>query len=173
MKKLFVSSIALSMSLFTLACGDEHDHDHDGHSDMSLEAEACEHMANGPATAVTAGATEAEAADTAAADWLHKRVDVTLSDDGNGGFAGYLTYEATETAEYVFFTSGDFTVQVAGAAAEATAAVAECTDVQNGLTFDLEVGEHVVMISASTETVSLVAEEAAGDHSDHEDHDDH
>ena len=171
MKKFLHLTIALSLSLFAIACGESDDHDHAGHSDMSLEAEACEHMADGPATAVTAGTSEAEATDTSADDWKHKRVDVTLSDDGNGGFWGFVTYEATEAAEYVFFTSGELTLQINGVDAEATNAVAECTDVANGLVFDLTVGEHVVFITSASQTVSLVAEEAAGDHSDHGDED--
>lgn len=166
MKKFLNITVALSLSLFAVACGDSEDPDHDAHSgeEESIEAEACEHMVDGPATAVTAGATEADAANTSVDDWKHKRVDVALSDDGSGGFAGYLTYEAAETAEYVFFTSGEFTVQIDGADAEATNAVAECTDVQSGLVFDLEVGEHVVFINSTSNSVSLIAEEVAGDH---------
>jgi len=171
MKKFLTITAALSLSLFAVACGEGDDHDHEGHSELSLEAEACEHMADGPATAVTAGTSEAEAANTSTADWMHKRVDITLSDDGNGGFWGFVTYEATEAAEYAFFTSGELTVQIDGVDAEATNAVAECTDVANELVFDLTVGEHVVFITSASATVSLVAEEKAGDHSDHADED--
>ena len=175
MKKYLSLLLVFSLSIFSLACGDDHDHDHDdhdhdhdAHSEESIEAEACEHMAEGPATAVTAGATEAEATDTSVDDWEHKRVDITLNDNGDGTFSGYVTYEAAEAAEYVFFTSGELTLQIDGATEESSAAVDECTDVLNGLTFDLEVGERIVFISASTETVSIVAEEG-GDHEDHSD----
>ena len=34
---------------------------------------------------------------------------------------------------------------------------------QSGLVFDLEVGEHLVFVSGSTETASFVAEEAGGE----------
>ena len=176
MKNTLKLALIFSLSIFALACGDDHDHDehdhehdHDGHTEETIEAEACEHMAEGPATAITAGATEAEATDTTGSDWEHKRVDITLNDDGAGAFTGYVTYEADEDAEFVFFTNGEFAIQIDGVDAESTSAVAECTDVVNGLVFDLSVGEHVVFISASSETVSIVAEEAGGDHSDHSD----
>lgn len=171
MKQLFSILLLFSLSIFATACGDEHDHDdhdHEAHGDETIQDEACEHMASGPATAVTAGATEAEATDTSVDDWEHKRVDISLNDNGDGSFSGYVTYEAAEAAEYVFFTSGELTLQINGTDAESTAAVDECSDVLNGLTFDLEVGESILFITATTETVSMVAEEA-GEHEDHSD----
>ena len=154
MKKYLSLLLVFSLSIFSLACGDDHDHDHDDH-DHDHDAHSEESI-------------EAEATDTSVDDWEHKRVDITLNDNGDGTFSGYVTYEAAEAAEYVFFTSGELTLQIDGATEESSAAVDECTDVLNGLTFDLEVGERIVFISASTETVSIVAEEG-GDHEDHSD----
>ena len=70
MKKFLALTITLSLSIFAVACGDSEDHDQDAHSgeEESIEAEACEHMVDGPATAVTAGATEAGAAKTSVDD---------------------------------------------------------------------------------------------------------
>lgn len=172
MNKSLLFGIFLILQYAAIGCGDDHDdghdhghdHDHSSHDNLDPTGEACFHMAGGPATEITAGGTESEAADTQSSDWEHKRVDVTLNDDGAGGFNGYLTYEAGEDAEFIFFTSGEFTIQIDGVDAESTAAVTECSEVVNALVFDLTVGEHLVFIAATTGTVSLVAEEA-GDHS--------
>ena len=177
MNKSLLFGIFLILQFAAVGCGDDHDHDghdhdhghdHSDHDNLDATGEACFPMEGGPATEITAGATEAEAANTEGSDWEHKRVDITLNDDGSGGFSGYVTYEADEDAEFVFFTSADFTIQIDGNDAESTSTVTECTDVQTGFVFDLGVGEHTLFISATTATVSIVAAEA-GAHSDHSD----
>ena len=170
MKKFSIISMALFLLLFTVACDDSDEHTHEGeHSgkEESITSEACEHMAEGPATAVTAGATESEAANTDVDDWKHKRVDVILTGDANGGFLAYLTYEAAEAAEYVFFTSEEVMLQIDGTDPETVNTVTECSDVQSAHVFDLEVGEHMVFVSATTDSVSFVAEGAVDNHADH------
>ena len=161
MKKFTTLTVAITLSLITVACGES---GVDG-----LEAEACAHMTDDLTTAITAGGSEAEATDTNPSDWLHKRVDLTLADDDNGGFWGFVTYEATEETEYMFFTGSQVTLQIDGLNPEETNEVSACTEVTSSLVFDLTRGDHVVFVSAPVQTISLVAEEVRGHHS-HSDH---
>jgi len=157
-------TLFLGVSLAFIGCGD-HDHDHDHESHASPEEEACEHMADGPASSVTAGADSMLATDTDADAWTHKRVDLTLS-AGTDGFEGFLTFEATEAGDYLFFVDGDASLTVAGASPESSAAVSTCSEVAQVHTFELEVGEHVVGVASTIETVRLVVEHSS-EHSDH------
>ena len=161
MKNFLTLTIAMSLSLFTAACGES---DVDG-----LAAEACAHMVDDLTTAITAGSSEAEATDTSPSDWLHKRVDLTLADDGNGGFWGFVTYEATEETEYMFYTGSEVTLQIDGLDPETTTSVTACTEVTSSMAFDLTRGDHIVFVSSPVQTISLVAEEVRGHHS-HSDH---
>jgi hypothetical protein len=172
MKTRLLACVLLSFGAW--GCGDEHDnhddHNHNaGSNEVSLNAEACEHMANGPATALTAAATTEEATDTEHSQWEHKRVDLTLVDDGNGAFVGYVKYEAEAAGDYLFFADSEASITVAGTMAESEADVSECTDVAHVMTFELAVGEHVVEVRASSASVRLVVE-VSGGHSDHGDH---
>lgn len=155
----FFTVLTLSSAL---GCGD-HDHDH-----HSPNEEACEHMKNGPSTTITAGASADQATDTSHDAWEHKRVDLTLVADGDN-FVGFVKYEAETAGDYLFFANGESSVKIAGEGAEASAAVSECSDVSRVDTFELEVGEHVVEITSSSQNVQLVVEIAGG----HEGHGDH
>ncbi len=160
-----------------VACGDEDDHDnnHDNHNNENnhnLEEEACEHMADGPFESVTA-TTDAASGPSIAVE--HSRVDVTLVDDGNGMFTGFVTFPAGEEAEFAFFLSADvpFTITDSGgtevAAEETNGPLDACaTDVLASMVYDLEVGTYTIEIGPTSETeVGIVHEEAGGEH-DHE-----
>ena len=142
---------------------------HDDHDDHSANEEACEHMKEGPSTAVTAGADADNATDTEHTDWEHKRVDITLVESGDA-FVGFVKYEAEAAGDYLFFANDDVTLKVGGEAPEATGSVSECGEVNGVDTFELAVGEHVVEISSSKASIQLVVEVASGDHDDHDDH---
>jgi len=157
-----LSMLTLILSLAFMGCGDS---GHDDHAHGSVEEEACQHMANGPASSVTAGADAMSAADTSADAWTHKRVDVGLM-AATEGFEGFVTFEATEAGDYLFFVDGEASVTIAGASPESSAAVSNCSEVAQVHTFELEVGEHVVQVTSAVETVRLVVEHDGG-HSDH------
>ena len=165
MVKYLLTLSAAFMISTAIGCGDDHDHDH--HGEHSPNEEACEHMKDGPATALSAGADAAGATDTTHEAWEHKRVDLTLVASGDS-FVGFVKYEAEAAGDYLFFVNNDAVLKVGGASAEATASVSECSEVGRADTFELEVGEHVVEVTSSSETVQLVVEVSSG-----EGHDDH
>src|SRR5688572_14994746 len=76
MKKKLLAALLMSTALLATACGDDEEENPD--------VEGCEHLQEGPATAVTATATS-ENAPAIRAD--HRRYDVTLV-AGNGGNSG-------------------------------------------------------------------------------------
>lgn len=83
---------ALLLALNVGACDDAHDeHAHD-----DVDAEICEHMADGPARAVVA-ATEpgGEPPEIGAP---HTRYDLALGDDGQGGFVGLVALPVGDDA---------------------------------------------------------------------------
>lgn len=144
---------------FALACSDEEEH---AHEEETPEAEACEHLQEGPAVAITALADPDGALPRG--DEPHKRIDVTLADlDAQKG--GYIAYEAAEAGEYLFFVNQTLTFKVMDA--EGTEVALEnsvtgsdlCTDIAVTHTVDLEVGTYTLMFGPTDLTeVSFVAE---------------
>jgi hypothetical protein len=150
-------------------CGED-GHDEHNHGDLSPAEEACEHMQNGPATSLEISAMSDAPTDTVHSTWEHKRVDLTLMDDGSGeSFVGYVTYEAEAAGDYLVFADGQATITINDEQPESAAEVSECSDVVQVQTFELAVGEHVMTVTASTATVRLVVELDGGDggHDDH------
>lgn len=152
--------VLISLAIATAAC-DEHAHDHDPNE------EACEHLAMGPAVAVTAGAA---AAGAPAVSDDHRRYDVSLVDIA-AGKGGFVTFAASAAGDYVVFTDAAVPVEVTNAAMSrvpptATAAsVAGCAEVQGRQTFPLSVGTYVVGFGPTTvATVGLVIEREAAAH---------
>ena len=157
-----IHGIILGFGLACTGCGDDA---HSDHEHSSPEEEACEHMVGGPVSMVTASGDSMMATDTDANAWTHKRVDLTLS-AGTDGYEGFVTFEATSAGDYLFFVDGDATLTVGGTSAESSATVSACSEVARVHTFELEVGEHVVAVSSTMETVRLVVEHTS-EHSDH------
>ncbi len=155
----------LIVSLFAVACGDEHAHE-DGETPQE---EGCEHMQAGPAEAVTAAADQASAPD---ATFEHTRVDLTLLDDGTGVFNGYANYESTEAGEYFLFSKNDAPFQILDSSGtevpiESTNAdFAECTDVAVEYLFDLEVGTYTFVFGPTSEGAASYVVEHAGEHAE-------
>ncbi len=148
----------LAAGLALGACGkDEETH--------GVEEELCEHMAEGPAQAVTAGADNAGAP---SATYEHTRVDISLT-DVTGGKGGVVKYESGEATDYIFAMNKNIPVKIADAqgadvAVEATEVGSEaCAEVAVQHTVALGVGTYYLSLGPTTETlVGLVVEEAAG-----------
>ena len=156
-------SILFAAALVFVGC-DDHDHDHGhghGHGAEGGIAgaieEGCEHLQQGPATAVTAGA---EATGAPAGYFEHQRVDVTLADDGNGGFEGYLTLNIPAAGEAVFVLDPTTTLGLSAGGTAITAESSEdnpseCAAASRLVIFDVGVGEHILHVqSAAGSTAS-------------------
>ncbi len=152
--------LTLPASLFLVACGHEH-----GHEDPDVEA--CEHIAGGPYTPVTA-TTQTTGAPAIAAD--HRAYTVTLPADPNG-FGGFVSFASGEAVPYIFYvdqnvvaaftTSGGapITPQMSGTS------VAACTEVMGRHVVPLQVGTAYIGLSSPTvSTVNVVVEPALVDH---------
>lgn len=83
---------ALVLALNVGACDEAH-HDH-AHDDV--DAEICEHMADGPASAVVAATDPGSEPPTIG--MAHTRYDLALGDDGQGGFVGFVALPVAEGA---------------------------------------------------------------------------
>jgi hypothetical protein len=159
MKRKLFAAVLLSAGL-VFGCG--------GEEEESVDVEGCEHLKEGPATAVTATAT-ATGAPAVKAD--HSRYDVTLV-DVTGGKGGTVTFAATEEGDYVLFTGTAVQVSVkdangaaVGIEASATSS-AECTEIKGRHTIPMKVGTHTLTFGPTPQaTVSIVIE---ADHGDHE-----
>lgn len=130
----------------------------------SADAEGCEHLKEGPATAVTAAATEDAAPEI---DSDHRRYDVALTSI-SGGMGGFVRYAASEAADFVFFSSADVPVQFLDATgtmvAPETSAKSStgCVEIKGRHVVPLEVGPYTLQLGPTTVTsVSFVVEEAA------------
>jgi hypothetical protein len=165
-----ILGLCLAVSMFAMGCGSDTDSTNN-ETTMGDEAshrdEACMHMTEGPATDVAAAASSDDAANTSAADWLHKRVD--LSFDGVSADApAFVTYEVTEAGEYEIYVSAEASIRIDGMEPEMSMAFDECSTVASIHVFDLEVGEHVIEVVTTNRPLQLVVELMGGDHDDHE-----
>jgi FAD/FMN-containing dehydrogenase len=131
------------------------------------DVEGCEHLQEGPATAVTASAS-ATSAPAVSND--HKRYDVALGDVA-GGRGGSVSFAVSEAGDYVLFLGRDVPVRVSapgGATVEAEERLTSspvCTEVKVRATYALGVGTHTLTFGPTSEaSVSLVLEEAAHAH---------
>lgn len=160
MKLKLLSAVLLSTALLA-ACGGEE----------SADAEACEHLKEGPASTVTAAAT---ASGAPAVNNDHRRYDITLADI-NGGKGGSVSFAVAEAATYVLFTTVDAGLGVKNAngqdvtVSQRTTSSTECTEVKGRYTVPLTVGTHTLSFGpVSATTLSLVIEEEAhGDDHEH------
>lgn len=161
MKKLLATCL-LSTALLVGCSGDEEE---------SADVEGCEHLQNGPATAITATPGAAGAPEVSND---HKRYDVTLV-DVSGQKGGSIAFAASEAADYVFFLNTDVPFAVASAGGQAVAieesakSSTECTDIKGRYIVPLEVGTYTLSFGPTSATsVSVVVEEAA--HEDGHEH---
>lgn len=141
-----------------------------GDPDHGPEAEACEHLEEGPAESVTAGADFSSAPDIREE---HTRFDVTLIDQG-GQNGGSVTYAAAKAGDYLFFLSEN--VPVAFYDSDGNEVAIEATE-EGSEVCDLIAKSHLVKLAVGTfevrfgptdvSEVRLVVE-MAGEHGEHE-----
>jgi hypothetical protein len=131
------------------------------------DAEACEHLAEGPSAAVTASDTAAATAPAISND--HKRYDIALVDDMNGEKVGVVTFAPDEAADFLFFLSADVPLAIEDGSGAAVAiedkqtSIPECTDVKARHQVELDVGTYYLRVGPTAEaSVNVVVEEAGG-----------
>jgi hypothetical protein len=144
------------------ACGDDHAHGHT-HADESVAEELCEHMADGPAQALTAVATQ-DSTDGPTISDDHVRYDITLIavDGGNGGA---VTFAAGAAGHHAIALGADIELQAFDAAGVEIAphhrntGSAICEEVAADLGFELAVGTTTFVFGPTEATeVSVVIE---------------
>ena len=162
MNKKLLAALLMSTALLAAACGDDEE------EGENVDVEGCEHLQEGPATAVTATLTGTPPA----VSNDHRRYDITLV-DGTGGKSGSVSFAAAEATDYIIFTSADVALTVtnsSGAAVEieeSTKSSSQCTDIKGRHVVPMTVGTHTLTFGPTTaSSVSIVIEEAA--HEAHE-----
>lgn len=142
-----------------------------GPAGAELDAEACEHLAEGPVVETTAAATEDAAPDVSAAHTAHAITFVDFA--GQNG--GYVALQAAEAGELVLFLDADVPVAVrrAGggdvpieASCDPAACSGACSTIVGRHVVDVEVGTYVLELGPTTEPSVQLAHEAVGAHDD-------
>ncbi len=134
------------------------------------DLEACEHMNNGTATAITAVQGDVTPPSVSAG---HTRYAITLP-ASNEQYAGKVLYNSSEETDYVLFFDQDVTLtvldpdqQVVAIEASASSSVA-CGTVKARYVLPFGVGPHTLQLGpTAASTVSLVIEESAHEEHDH------
>lgn len=132
-------------------------------------ADACEHFANGPIRAITAGADLAAAADASAE---HTRWDVTLVELGGAGH-GFLKIEIDAAGDHTFFFDRAVTLDLRDGSGttvvpEASATGdADCAVVGGAFTFELGVGTYTLELSSSSKDLLGLVWFGAGEEHEH------
>jgi hypothetical protein len=149
---------ALFLLAATAACGED---------EPGIDAEACEHLQEGPYTSVTASAVRDDTAPRVAPD--HMAYTVALA----AGAVTYVAFAAAEATDYVVYLDKPVPFQVLDAAgAMVTLEASEpsspgCAAIRGKHTFPLPVGTAYFGLGPSMGMpVNLVVEEA-GDHDEH------
>lgn len=147
-----VISWILASALSLAACADDHE------TEPSSGVDACEHFANGPARAVSAGASGPEAVD---ASQEHTRFDLTLP-GAAAPYVGFVEVAIAQAGDHVFFFDGPVEVAVtdAGGAVvspeDSATSDPDCATVERALTLELAVGTYAFEVTSVTPEVSLV-----------------
>lgn len=154
------------LALLASACGDDHS------DELGVDQEGCEHLAEGPATPVTASAIADSSAPAVADD--HMRYDITLVDDGGGQNVGSVSFAAAEAGDYVLFLGQDVPVAVADSTnqpidIEASASSSEaCPEIRGRHVVELGVGTHFFTFGPTSESAVQLVIEPDGEHEEHE-----
>jgi hypothetical protein len=150
MKMKRFSAVLLSVA-FLAGCGE------------TIDSDACEHLQEGPAFAITASANETGAP---AVSNDHRRYDISLIDrtDGKGGS---VSFTVTEANKYTLFLNGEVPVNLRDANGQRIEVIAsgtgssECSEIKRLHFFDLGVGTYSLTFGPTTVgSVSLVVVEA-------------
>lgn len=162
MTKKLLAAFLLSTSLVSAGCGDDHP------EEEGVDAEACEHLQNGPATSVFAWPGTNNPPSEIHAD--HRRYDITLM-SGPDGNSGFVLFAASEAADYVIYTNADVPLSITTASGEAveieesTSSSKGCTDIKGRHVVPLTVGTHHLTFGpTSVATVGVLVEESHGGH---------
>ncbi|AEI66384.1 hypothetical protein [Corallococcus macrosporus] len=165
MKKKLLAAFLLSTALVSAGCGDDHP------EEEGVDAEACEHLQEGPASAVTA-TLGTDAAPAILAD--HRRYDVTLA-DGPDGKQGAVSFAVSEAADYVIYTNADVDLSITTASGvaveieESSSSSEGCADIKGRHVVPLTVGTHYLTFGpTSAATVGVLIEESHDEHHGHE-----
>ncbi|AGC44715.1 hypothetical protein MYSTI_03403 [Myxococcus stipitatus DSM 14675] len=163
MHKKLLTAFLMSTALLTAACGDD-----TSPPEENVDTEGCEHLREGPSTAITAttSGTPPSVANN------HRRYDITLV-DGVGGKSGSVSFAASEATDYVLYTSADVAVAISDSSGAAVAieesakSSPSCTDIKGRHVVPLKVGTYRFTFGPTTAaSVNLVIEEAS--HEGHE-----
>lgn len=162
MKKKLLAALLMSTALLVTACGDDEETE-------NPDVEGCEHLQEGPSTAITA-TTGPTGAPAVGAD--HRRYDITLG-SGVAGHTGSVSFAAAEATDYIIFTSVDVPLVITNSSGEeveieeSTKSSESCTEIKGRHVVPLTVGTFTLNFGpTSASSVSIVIEEAS--HEDHE-----
>ena len=152
--------------LFVAACGDD-----DKSNEVVVEtpeAEACEHLAEGPFKGITAAAAVTDMLENSAVK--HTSVNVSLT-DYEGARGGFVEFQAEAAGDFLLFLSADVPLEVFDSAGnqvpiESTTIGSDlCTEIATTHTVEFSVGTYVLAFGPTSETaVGLVHE--LSDHAD-------
>lgn len=152
MKLKRFSAVLLSVALL-VGCGEE-----------TIDSDACEHLQEGPASAITASANETGAP---AVSNDHRRYDISLI-DGTNGKGGSVSFAVTEANNYTLFLDEEVPVNLKDANGQRIEVVAsgtgssECSEIKRSHIFALSVGTYSLTFGPTTTgSVSLVIVGAA------------
>ncbi len=152
--------LALPASLWLVACGDEHSHE-------DPDVEGCEHLTEGPYTAITATA-DTTGAPTIAADHMAYTVSLPAGASGN---SGHVAFAADDAVPWVFYLDQTVTAAFTTSAgapitpSESATSSAACPEIAGRFVVPLEVGTAFLQLSSPTvSTVNVVVEPALVDH---------
>ncbi len=147
MKMKRFSAVLLSVA-FLVGCGE-----------ASSDSDACEHLQEGPASAVTASANELGAP---AVSHDHRRYDISLI-DGTGGKGGSVSFAVAEAGRYTVFLNGEVPVNLKDANGQRIEVLAsgadssKCSELKRMHFFELAVGTYSLTFGPTTAgSVSLV-----------------
>jgi hypothetical protein len=151
-----------SLSLLP-ACG--------AHGLEEIEAEACEHLEEGPFEPLAASA-DAEGAPSA--DQTHVSYELTLLEQGDGSFGGFVAFESEEGGDHYVFSDAPLQLTFSGEDGAQLAVESRCESepcsetcalVAERYQVDLPVGRTVIEVRGATSAeASLLVEAGEHDH---------
>jgi hypothetical protein len=154
MNKKLLAALLMSTALLAAGCGD------DTEEEENPDVEGCEHLQEGPSSAVTATLTGTPPA----VDDDHRRYDITLV-DGTGGKTGSVSFAAAEATDYIIFTSADVALSVTSSSGaqvaieESAKSSSECTEIKGRHVVPMTVGTYTLTFGPTTaSSVSIVIE---------------
>lgn len=169
---MLLKNIALAVSLvlsFALAGCDGGGDPVPLAEEENINAEGCEHLAEGPSAAVSAANTTSGTVPPPAISNDHKRYDIALVGDTSGEQVGVVTFAPGEATDFVFFLSADVPLAIEDASGAAVAvedkqtSIPECTEVKARHQVELDVGTYYLRFGPTAEaSVNVVVEEAGG-----------